>query len=157
MNRDLPIFVKALANRGLVSLDIVGDSEENFDNRLKLQKYVFLAKRYGLDLGYNHSMYLRGPYSSRLTDDYYELAKSNVVNTFNGSFPTGFDERGFFNLVNNKDLEWLEAAATLLSLRESFNDKTCLLERTKNMKDHISGEKIELTLIELEKHGLISF
>lgn len=157
MNENLAVFVKALADRDLVRFDIVGDSEENFDNRLKLQKYVFLAERYGLHLGYNHSMYLRGPYSSSLTDDYYDLARSNAVDALNGSFPPSFNQLGFFNLVNNKDVEWLEAAATLLSLRESFSDKTCLLERTKNMKDHISGEKIESALRELEEHGLITF
>ena len=102
---------------------------------------MFFWLRYGLDLGYSHSMYLRGPYSSRLTDDYYELARSNVVNTFNGGFPTGFDQQGFFDLVNNKDAEWLESAAMLLSLKESFSDKTCLLERTKKYERPYFGRK----------------
>lgn len=56
-------FIKFLESKGLVEFDIVGDSDECFVNRVKLQKYVYIAQRFGLELPYKHSIYLYGPYS----------------------------------------------------------------------------------------------
>lgn len=39
------------------------DVKNNFDDRLRLQKYVYLIQRLGLSLGYRFNEYLRGPYS----------------------------------------------------------------------------------------------
>lgn len=42
-------------------------SLEEFDDRLKLQKIVFLARKIGYPIGYSYSWYARGPYSPSLT------------------------------------------------------------------------------------------
>ena len=42
-----------------------------FDNRLVLQKAVYLAQQADIPLGYHYSWYLRGPYSPALTSDAY--------------------------------------------------------------------------------------
>ncbi len=55
--------------------NILGESEEHFNNRLKIQKYVYLVKYYGLDMNYDYNTYLHGPYSQQLAWDYYSLAK----------------------------------------------------------------------------------
>ncbi|MDR3223834.1 MAG: hypothetical protein LBT66_08930 [Methanobrevibacter sp.] len=44
---------------------------DDFDNRVKLQKYVFISKYFGFDHNYNYNLYLRDPYSSDLSNDYY--------------------------------------------------------------------------------------
>src|SRR4051812_11372113 len=41
----------------------------SFDDRLALQKGVYLAQQMGVNLGYQFSWYLRGPYSRNLTSD----------------------------------------------------------------------------------------
>jgi len=46
----------------LTSFDI-----DQFDDRLRLQKIVFLARKLGHDLGYSYNWYARGPYSPSLT------------------------------------------------------------------------------------------
>ncbi len=46
----------------------------SFDQRLIVQKAVYLIQKAGLDLGYNFTWYLRGPYSSALTRDAFALA-----------------------------------------------------------------------------------
>jgi hypothetical protein len=52
---------------------------QSFDDRLLLQKRIFLLDVAGVDLGYVHSWYLRGPYSPALTRDAFacerELAR----------------------------------------------------------------------------------
>ena len=50
-------------------------SMETFQDRLKLQKHIYLLKAFGLDLGYNYNWYLFGPYSPTLTKDGFELVK----------------------------------------------------------------------------------
>ncbi|MCB1125124.1 MAG: hypothetical protein KDM81_01410 [Verrucomicrobiae bacterium] len=42
---------------------------ESFDDRLILQKAVYLAQQAGIPLGYHYYWYLRGPYSRELTAD----------------------------------------------------------------------------------------
>jgi uncharacterized protein YwgA len=47
----------------------------DFDKRLILQKTIYLLQACGLYLGYKFSWYVRGPYSTQLTHDAFELTK----------------------------------------------------------------------------------
>ncbi len=64
-------------NRRQIALKIVLDalgiplSMSSFDERLALQKAIYLAQQMGVNLGYQFSWYLRGPYSKDLTSDAY--------------------------------------------------------------------------------------
>ena len=40
------------------------------ENRIKAQKFVYFGKKLGLPLSYDFDLYLYGPYSSKLADDY---------------------------------------------------------------------------------------
>lgn len=42
-------------------------------DRLRIQKAVYLAQIVGLNFGYNYSWYVKGPYSTSLTQDYYQM------------------------------------------------------------------------------------
>ncbi|MCP1926377.1 hypothetical protein [Bradyrhizobium elkanii] len=46
----------------------------SIDSRKRFQKAVYLGQLSGVDLGYRYSWYVRGPYSTALTKDYYALA-----------------------------------------------------------------------------------
>lgn len=46
---------------------------ENFEQRLLLQKRVYLLLAYGVSLGYGFNWYVRGPYSPKLASDGYAL------------------------------------------------------------------------------------
>ncbi len=50
-------------------------SVEEFENRLLVQKSVYLLQQRGVELGYPYIWYVRGPYSSRLADDLFSLVK----------------------------------------------------------------------------------
>lgn len=57
-------------------LSIIGLSRpnmEDFDERLRLQKIVYLLWAYGISLGYGFNWYVRGPYSPKLASDGYAL------------------------------------------------------------------------------------
>lgn len=154
MHNALASFVSSLQERGLVDLNLVGDSEEHFNNRLKIQKYVYLAKYYGLDMQYDYNMYRHGPYSPKLAEDYYILAKNPRLYANRTSLDIPNE---FFESISNKNIEWLEVASTLLSLRRFFTDRESLLERAANMKEHIASETIGSVLMNLECIKLINF
>ncbi len=50
----------------------------SFAQRLLLQKRVFLASMFGINLGFGHSWYIRGPYSPTLTRDAYAIEEARV-------------------------------------------------------------------------------
>jgi uncharacterized protein YwgA len=138
----------------LLRFDVLGKTQDHFDNRFKIQKYVFLAKEFGLDMGYDFTRYIHGPYSSELANDYYDLGKYGAGDTVD--LPSEFDLEEFNEFVRGKDTTWLESAATLLSLTEYFGDRQALIEKVSNMKEHISKTDIESALADLEKKELIS-
>ncbi|MBC7218602.1 MAG: hypothetical protein H5T49_00490 [Hadesarchaea archaeon] len=86
-----------------------------FEDRIKLQKYVHIARSCGLDLGYKFNLYLRGPYSPDLAKDYYELSlpACDLAGLDN------FDSEKFLKIVKDRDLPWLEIASTILSVKET--------------------------------------
>lgn len=57
-------------------LDELGESPDisSVSERLRVQKAIYLTQALGLNLGYGYSWYLKGPYSTSLTQDYYQLA-----------------------------------------------------------------------------------
>ena len=43
MHDNLAGFIKMLEDRGLLDFNILGESEEHLNNRLKIQKYVYIC------------------------------------------------------------------------------------------------------------------
>ena len=149
-------FIKYLESENLVKFDILREDDECFWNRFKIQKYTFLAMRFGLDLPYKHSMYLYGPYSSTLTDEYYSLAKNpKQYEATQSELPQQFRRDDFLSFVRSKNNGWLEIAATLLSKREFIPRRDDLVENTENTKVGFSREFIDEALRDLEGANLI--
>lgn len=78
----LVVFLKALERKAGYKFTI-----KMFQDRLRLQKIVYIAKYFGIDLGYYFDLYIRGPYSSELADDYYA-----IENKFGGELPKVSEE-----------------------------------------------------------------
>jgi len=72
MSNDL-LALKLLLETIGVGLDI-----NSVDKRKAKQKAVYLAKIEGADLGYSYGWYVRGPYSPRLADAYYDLTRHEI-------------------------------------------------------------------------------
>jgi len=56
--------------------------ESSFRARLRVQKAVYLLQALGFPTGYEFSMYIRGPYSPELANDYMELAREELVREY---------------------------------------------------------------------------
>lgn len=91
---------------------------DDFDDRFKLQKYIFFAKRLGLSAEYQYNLYVFGAYSPALAQDYYEDNLSDV--STNDSVVSEFDSETFTQHISERDLEWLEIASTVVLLYERY-------------------------------------
>lgn len=101
---------------------------DEFNSRLTLQKLVFIAQEiFGLRLGYDFSIYLRGPYSRDLAYDYYHLPSESA------DLPL-FDREGFLNLVRGKSMRWLEIASTVVAIYKATGDLEWAITRTSKLK-----------------------
>lgn len=159
--RNLAAFVNMLEKSGIYKFN-----PDKFISRLRMQKYVYLAKLFGCDLGYEYNLYLRGPYSPGLAEDYYQLRKCEYMSILPPeSFPN-FDK--FAKLVKGKNHEWLEIASTILFMWESninwqerYSEKPCIdlktfvINRTSDIKSHVGKCFIEGVFEELKKAGLL--
>lgn len=62
----LSLFLKALGEDFSIA---------SLDDRLRIQKAIYLGQLFEVDLGYRYSWYVKGPYCPSLTQDYYKLAE----------------------------------------------------------------------------------
>lgn len=111
---------------------------DEFDDRFRLQKYVYFARAFGLDVPYEYNIYRYGPYSPTLAEDYYEISSGGNSNRVFENF----DAKEFEELVNNRENDWLEIAATIHKMERNFEtfksskdttDK--IIKRVSNMKE----------------------
>jgi len=95
--------------------------------RIRAQKYCYLMKKlWNIDLNGSFSLYINGPYNSRLTDDLYEIAndKSAPYIENQGDIPTEKLEhlRRFF--IQNEqidEVDLLEFYTTYSYLKDNFS------------------------------------
>jgi uncharacterized protein YwgA len=52
---------------------------ESFDNRIKLQKLIYILSFYGVQFNYNFTWWKYGPYSPKLTDDGYAVDEREII------------------------------------------------------------------------------
>jgi len=137
-------FIKALEGIGF-KFDV-----NRFNHRLKLQKYVYLARRYGFDLGYHYNLYIRGPYSPELANDYYALKEDMPKEHVD--LP-----EDFFRLVKGKSERWLELAATLVMIKERYPDisEEEMINLVIGNKPFANIEELKGILAKLKKHHAI--
>lgn len=153
-------FANALEKSNIHKFDL-----DNFISRLRMQKYVYLAGFFGLNFGYVYNLYLRGPYSSDLAEDYYRLKELGEVENLS-IFGDNFEI--FAKLVKGKDHIWLEIASTIkfiwernrrLRLRYKWSREELAnfaIKRTTDIKSHVGKSFIKDVYEELEKAGLLT-
>jgi len=119
----------------------------NFEDRLKMQKMVYLLQEEGVDIGhYGFDWYKHGPYSQALLDDMYMESGSNFIRL---NYTPGA-EKGIKNLKDIfNDVEanskygiknWTECLASIHFLRN------------KEMGSNVSKEEIIQVLVERKPH-----
>lgn len=142
----LGAFLKTLDDADIMSFD-----KSRFKHRLRLQKYVFIARKFGFDMSYNYSLYIHGPYSSNLADDYYR------IDNFENKDPAKLDKR-FVSLVKNKDDEWLELAATIIMIKERHENisRDKLIDLVKTAKPVANKDELSTIILCLKEYDCLN-
>lgn len=127
--------------------------ESAFNDRLRMQKAVYLLKHLGVEpfKSYSFSMYLRGPYSSQLAKDYYALSGVAPV-----SPPVEPDKLGTLTWFLGHNSNWLEVASSILSIKEKYGNlpKGETYDTLRMSKPWVSARLFEEIVSELEHKGL---
>lgn len=118
-------------------------SISSIDERMEIQKAIYLVQKSGVNLGYNYSWYLKGPYSPKLTQDYYEISLADNALGNGGLKRTVKDNikkvRYFIDQKPHgiSKAHWLELLASIDYLRS---------------KSRVSTEEVNDKIAELKPH-----
>ncbi len=138
-----------------------------FDHRLRLQKLVYLAKVLGVPrINYEFNLYLRGPYSPNLADDYYRLSRDDFDENIVRFFLNNSAFKKLANLTHGKDGTWLEIATTLIELKKvaermieigfaKIDKEELLVTLTYRKKPFVSRKYVKDVLNELKYQQII--
>lgn len=147
----LESFLKWMEKEGLADpSNITKDDNDGFNTRFRIQKCVFVAQRLGLDRTYRYNLYLHGPYSPSLSQDYYKAANGEIGDD-DGGADLEFDREAVLKIMGNGD-DWLELATTLVDLMEedgSITRPASLVKRAAVVKYLYPVEDIEAVLEDL--------
>lgn len=102
----------------LKSLDGKEVTVDEFDDRLKNQKIMYLLQEFDLDFGYTYNWYLYGPYCKEVTKDTYGHPVEPAASPLSNTEKDRIAEFGRIFKSNLSDPEWLEVAASLIYLRK---------------------------------------
>lgn len=134
-------------------------SYSEFDQRMEMQKAVYLLQDMGVPIGdYGFRWYLHGPYSQNLQDDmHYESGRDVVSLTLSKEYTDSIDrlhdiihsdERGNYTVTN-----WVECLASLHYLRENllnFNaTEDEVVRELENRKKHLRNHDINIAAYHL--------
>lgn len=132
--------------------DFKSKVESNLNFKIRIQKFVFLAKYFGWNNSYSYNLYRHGPYSPVLADDYYSKDLFEYtplkINDFN------FDS--FKSFIKGKTIQYLESATTIL-LYKKFNGNISLdsaIEKLGEIKPHISSEIVRKSYYDVKDFKL---
>ena len=138
-------------------------SMDEFDDRLKLQKTIYLLQSYGVYLGYDFSWYLYGPYCSLLARAGFDLCEIYDLIPDDVKFTDRKDKDNFtkfLNFINSKDVYELEVAASLHYLKtggKNYTDQHIIEKVVKKLKNrkNFTFQQVENIWNEMKKHNLI--
>ncbi|MDE0091241.1 MAG: hypothetical protein OXP12_07840 [Thaumarchaeota archaeon] len=152
-------FMAYLEKNGLVEFDMRNEDDSDFiSSTNRLQWYVFLAKRFGLDMHYEYDMYFDGPQSRTLMGDYLKYAE-NHTGSPDGRMttaqivirlPESFRSAEFLDFVRGRDDDWLEIATTLIKRSKPIPKRDNLIRNVEWTTNGFSIEYITSVLDDLQ-------
>ena len=86
--------------------------KKGFNDRLRVQKYMFIARYLGLKCPYKFRTGIIGIYSKDLSHDYYNL---DAAKGYNDNW-NKFNKKGFLETVKGRDEWWLDIAADIVKM-----------------------------------------
>lgn len=150
-------FMAYLEQNELVRFDMRNEDRDHFiSSTHRLQKYVFLAEHFGLDMHYEYDTYMCGPQSTKLMGD-YKYSEDHSTNSDGRMataqvamrFPESFRSEEFLNFVRGRDDGWLRISTTLMERSGVLTNRKDLIENVEWTTINFSIEYIAGVLDEL--------
>ena len=109
---------------------------DKFSDRLTMQKGCYILNSWGYGPIYDYSLYIRGPYSRELADDYYEIKSIPAVTTIPSN---AIDD---LKAIFDRGLRYAEAYATVLLIKTNNvgANRERILNRALELKPHLESE-----------------
>lgn len=131
-----------------------------FEDRLEMQKAVYLLQNMGISVGdYRFMWYKHGPYSQTLQNDILNLQNVDDIN-IDFSADAKREIEALKNIIFKEGLEynesqWVECLGSLHYIKEnllpsSAEDET-ILNELKNRKPHLNNDKDDKIALQLLK------
>lgn len=138
-------------------------SMKTFDDRLRLQKFVYLLQSFDVFLGYHYSWYLRGPYCSTLTTCgfaleaiYDKTPEDNKVIFTDSGVRDRFEKFRKFVTHHEMDNDFLEIAASIHLLHKIGNyTDDIIIKKVTSKQERFTEEQVKKVQMELEKCDLL--
>jgi len=123
-------------------------SMNSLEDRIVFQKTVYFLQTFGINLNYDFSWYIRGPYCPILTDDGFILKdRINKINEV--CFKEKDLEVKFNNFIQfigkrKNDSIWLEALASVHFLKTHFLtlSKDEIIKKVRDKQDYLSKDNV---------------
>jgi hypothetical protein len=141
---------------------------DGFDDRMAIQKTIYLCQAAGVHLGYRYNWYLRGPYSPDLTRDAFALHAQDTSEsdeTAGWRLDTASLQKLdkiiplWRDLPEGERPRRLELLASVLFLTRSYDGRNKnaagLREILERNDKHFSEEEVRQALKELARHDLL--
>lgn len=136
---------------------------DDFEHRLRTQKFVYLLQTFGIYLGYDYSWYLRGPYCTSLATVGYALSKiygdvhyDKGLVFANPDVQEHFEQFKKFVRGRENDNDFLEIAASLHMLKKTSGmDRGGIVKKVAGKQERFAEEQCGAIWEEMEQWGLI--
>lgn len=134
-------------------------SMKTFEERLRVQKTIYLLQAFGIYLGYDFSWYMRGPYCSLLATNGFELESvyDNIEPTEKIRFRKNAVQKKFeqfIQFIHGLNTDQLEIAASLHFLKQTKKDDEAK-KITEEKQEKFTKEKVEKVWDRMKRCDLI--
>lgn len=132
--------------------DLHCDSLDTIDDRILLQKKVYLAQDLGLPLGYGFCWYIHGPYSSDLTDVAYQIIPEGFDAIEHGSYKkpyadiiasvNGFERHKSECTTQINTVQWYELLASIAYwYKHGYQSKDAIITKIAKTKPQFTQDQ----------------
>ena len=154
-NAKIEPFLRMLYDNKLIDCG-TNPQKSELDTRIKIQKFVYFAQAcFGLNFDYRHTLYIYGPYSPTLANDYFRIRDiKDVPSGEPGSWPK---EKEFLDFAKEHNgVDWLEIASTLVYLHKVYKVPVGgLIDYAERVKRKFPRPQIEDVCSEMRHTGFI--
>lgn len=159
---DRKVLLKLAANHLGISSE-----QDTFDNRLILQKAIYILQASGINFGYRYSWYIKGPYCPDVTYEAFDMKGSPLVSQYRLGPQTAEKIKPLVPLFNylktddtddssGRKFERLASILFVLKTGQSVASDTAEIKaRMEKAKKYYSQDEVDASVRVLQQYNLV--